>query len=249
MQKHHPCADTALIRRAHDEAAVWHEGQMRRSGDPVLTHCLAVATIVADVGMPPPVICAALLHDVGDTACPPGWLGDHFGQEIAGLVSAVRAAEFGALPPGLTRELAGPACRPTDEEAVWVIRLADRLHNMRTIEFVAPAKQHRKARDTLDILEPLARAAGWSDISRELRDLSTAVLQPASTAIVTTRLLAVLTVLLPGPTRGRWREEWHAELATLRARRARTRFAFRLLLSAPRLSWTLRRPADRDRRW
>ncbi|WP_256464633.1 HD domain-containing protein [Streptomyces sp. Go40/10] len=81
VRNHHPDADTSLIQHAHDEAARWHAGQTRRSGDPFLTHCLAVAAIVVDIGMPAPVICAALLHDVDDSPCPPARVSEHFGQE------------------------------------------------------------------------------------------------------------------------------------------------------------------------
>ncbi|MGW6893721.1 HD domain-containing protein [Streptomyces chartreusis] len=130
------------------------------------------------------------------------------------------------------------------------IRLADRLHNMRTIAFVAPAKQHRKARETIDILAPLARAAGLTEVSRELHDLSTAVLQPTTSASgVNPRLLTLLTWLLPAPHRARWQEEWHAELATLPTRRTRICFTLRVLLGTPGLSLTLRRPPWRERRW
>ncbi|MEU6256931.1 HD domain-containing protein [Streptomyces sp. NPDC047043] len=249
VRAHHPETDVSLIEHAHDEAAHWHEGQTRRSGDPYLTHCLAVAAIVADLGMPPAVVCAALLHDIGDTPCPQGRVVEHFGQDIAQLVSAVRTVMLGAIPPGrLTLEAADPDGRPTREEAVRAVCLADRLHNMRTIAFLDPAKQHRKARETLDVLAPLARAAGLTDVSRELHDLSAAVLQPASSAFaVTTRLLALLTLLLPAPQRARWREEWRAELAVLATCRSRTRFILRVLLGTPRLSVTLRRPACQER--
>ncbi|MGW1564643.1 HD domain-containing protein [Streptomyces sp. NPDC002144] len=251
VHKRHPDADTSLIQHAHDEAAVWHAGQTRRSGDPFLTHCLAVAGIVADIGMPPPVICAALLHDVDDSPCPPGRVSEHFGQEIADLIAAVRTAKLSTIP--LTALHFGTArptgLQPTREEAVLAIRLADRLHNMRTIAFVAPTRRYRVARETLDVIAPLARAAGLTDVSRELQDLSSGVLQPTSTAAVTTRTLSMLTLLLPTPTRARWREEWHAEIATLPTRRTRTRFTLRVLLSTPRLSWTLRRTAFRERLW
>ncbi|MGW6738070.1 HD domain-containing protein [Streptomyces sp. NPDC055013] len=248
---HHPDADTSLIQHAHDEAAVWHAGQTRRSGDPFLAHCLAVAGIVADVGMPAAVICAALLHDIDDSPCPPGRVTEHFGQEIADLISAVRTAKLDAIPlSALHFDTAKPmALQPTREEAVLAIRLADRLHNMRTIAFVAPTRRYRVARETLDVIAPLARAAGLTDVSRELHKLSSAVLQPTSTAAIATRTLTVVTLLLPTPTRARWREEWHAEIATLPARGTRTRFTLRVLLSTPRLSWTLRRPAFRERRW
>ncbi|MEU1184233.1 HD domain-containing protein [Streptomyces sp. NPDC005820] len=247
---HRPCADTSLIRHAHDEAAVWHAGQTRRSGDPYLTHCLAVAAIVADIGMPPAVICAALLHDIDDTPCPPGHMAEHFGPEIAELVAAVRVAEVHAvLPSGPTSGIPRQAGPPTREEAVPAIRCADRLHNLRTIAFVAPARRYRAARETLDVLAPSARAAGLTDVSRELHDLSAAVLQPpSSTYAVTARLLTALTLTLPAPARARWREEWHAELATLPTRRTRTRFTLRILLGTLRLSLALRHSSRREQR-
>ncbi|MFI7413635.1 HD domain-containing protein [Streptomyces sp. NPDC049627] len=250
VRAHHPHAYAWPIQHAHEEAAAWHEGQARRSGDPYITHCLAVAAVVADIGMPPAVVCAALLHDIDDTPCPPGRVAEHFGQEIAELVSAVRTAELTATPPSSRHvDITNPAIQPTREEAVLAIRLADRLHNMRTIAFVAPAKQYRKARETLEVLAPLARAAGLCDVSRELHDLSAAVLQPASSApAVTARLLDMLTLLLPTRQRARWREEWHAELATLPRRRNRIRFTLRVMLGTPRLSWTLRRPTRQERR-
>ena len=251
VRTHHPDADTSLIQHAHDEAAVWHADQTRRSGDPFLTHCLAVAAVVADIGMPAPVICAALLHDVDDSPCPPGRVAEHFGQEVADLISAVRTAKLSAIPvAALHFGTARPAgLQPTREEAVLAIRLADRLHNMRTIAFVPPSRRYRVARETLDVIAPLARAAGLTDVGRELHALSSGVLQPASTAAVTTRMLSMLTLLLPTAARSRWREEWHAEIATLATRRTRTRFTLRVLLATPRLSWTLRRTAFRERRW
>ncbi|MFD5859805.1 HD domain-containing protein [Streptomyces chartreusis] len=251
VRMHHPDADTALIRHAHDEAAVWHAGQTRRSGDPFITHCLAVAAIVADIGMPPSVICAALLHDIDDSPCPPGRVTEHFGQETTDLISGVRTVKFDAIPLGALnfRMARTQVLRPTHEEAVLAIRLADRLHNLRTIAFLAPTRRYRVARETLDLVAPLARTAGLTEVSQELHDLSSAALQPAPGAAVTTRTLTVLTLLLPAPTRARWREEWHAEIGTLSNRCTRTRFTLRVLLGTPRLSWTLRRPAFRERRW
>ncbi|MFC8394146.1 HD domain-containing protein [Streptomyces sp. NPDC057238] len=247
---HHPEAGTSLIQRAHDEAAIWHEGQIRRNGDPFLTHCIAVAAIVAAIGMPPAVVCAALLHDIDDSSCPPNRVTECFGQEIAGLISAARTTRLSTIPLSvLNYHTAGPlAFQPTREEAVLAIRLADRLHNMRTIAFVPPTRRYHVARETLDVIAPLARAVGLTDVSRELHDLSSAVIRPTSTAAVTTRTLTTLTLLLPPPTRARWREEWHAELGTLPTRRTRTRFTLRVLLGTPKLSWTLRRTVSRERR-
>ncbi|WP_323178754.1 HD domain-containing protein [Streptomyces sp. NBC_01381] len=118
MRTHHAEADPALIEQAHDEAARWHEGQTRRSGDPYLTHCLAVAAILADLGMPPVVVCAALLHDIEDTPCPPDRVVEQFGQEIAQLIAAARTANANTIPPsGL---LGGSAVDLVREEAVVV---------------------------------------------------------------------------------------------------------------------------------
>ncbi|MER6248900.1 HD domain-containing protein [Streptomyces griseorubiginosus] len=251
VRTHHPHADLASVTHAHEEAARWHEGETRRSGDPYITHCLAVAAIVAGFGMPPAVVCAALLHDIADTPCPPGRIAERFGADVAQLISAVSLAQLSALPPdGLTFEIAPPTARPTLEQAVLAIRLADRLHNMRTIAFLTPATQRRKAFETIEVLVPLARITGLTDVSSELQALSTAVLQPVPSAFaVTTRVLALLSLVLPAWQRARWREEWHAELATLPTRKARARFTFKVLLGAPALSLTLRRPASRERSW
>jgi len=247
VRAHHPHADLTAVRLAHDEAAQWHEGEMRRSGDPYVTHCLAVAAIVAEMGMPPAVVCAALLHDIEDTACPPGRIAERFGEDIAHLISAVRLAELDTVSPdSLTLDTAAP----TLEQAVLAIRLADRLHNMRTIAFLAPARQRRKASETLEVLVPLARTTGLTDVSSELQSLSAAVLQPVSSSFaVTARVLAMLSLVLPTRQRARWREEWQAELACLLTWKARAGFTFRVLLGAPALSLTLRRPVGREHSW
>ncbi|MEV8022913.1 HD domain-containing protein [Streptomyces sp. NPDC086554] len=239
-----PAADTALVERAYAEAAVWHRGHIRRSGDTVLAHCATVAAIVAECGMPSDVVCAALLHDLEDTACPPERVAELFGSYVADLVRAVPAAPLGPL------SLDAPAAAPEVpngvvpfEAAVLAIRLADRLHNMRTIAFVSQATRYRKARETVDVFAPLAQAAGLSQVSDELHDLASAVLKkPAASYALTGRMLAALTLLLPSRGRARWQEEWTAELAALHTRRARVRYTLRVLLHAPRLSMTLRRP-------
>ncbi|MER5667452.1 HD domain-containing protein [Streptomyces mirabilis] len=184
VRTHHADADLALIEQAHDEAALWHEGQTRRSGDPYLTHCLAVAAILADMGMPPTMVCAALLHDIDDTPCPPDRVVEQFGPEITQLIEAARTAKASASPP--SDLIYDSAVNLARKDAVVTLWLADRLHNLRTIAFLAPAVQHRKARETLEVLVPLARAAGLTDVGRELHDLSAAVLMPASSGFSTT---------------------------------------------------------------
>lgn len=250
VRSHHPDTDAAQVERAYAGAAFWHEGQKRHSGDPFITHCLTVAAIVADLRMPAPVVVAALLHDVEDTACPPRWLADQFGQETANLVAAVRTAKL--VPPSSThaaQTAEPPTAGPSQETAVLAIRLADRLHNMRTIAFVAQPKRHLKARETLDVFAPVARAAGLEAVGRELQDLAATVLQPAPRSYrAARRLLAALTLLLPAPQRERWKEEWSAELAAHATRRSRMGFTLHVLFGAPRLSMTLRLPACRERR-
>ncbi|WP_328508334.1 HD domain-containing protein [Streptomyces mirabilis] len=250
VRSHHSDADAGLLERAYAEASIWHTGQRRHSGDSYITHCLAVAAIVADLRMPLPVVCAALLHDVDDTACPPQRIADQFGKEVVDLIAAVRTAVVSAYPQAGrgTAPRSAAAC-PSREMAVLAIRLADRLHNMRTIAFVAPAKQLLKARETLDVFAPVASAAGLETVGRELQDLASAVLQPApSSYAVSGWLLTALTLLLPSGHRARWQEEWSADLAAYATRRARTRFTLRVLLGAPRLSMTLRSPFCRERR-
>ncbi|WP_406469983.1 hypothetical protein [Streptomyces sp. NBC_01615] len=161
-------------------AALWQEGQTCHGTDPWFTGCLAVAAIVADVGI---ATGRGLRGPVArrrrnTLPCPAGRVVVYFGQDVAQLVSAVHAAELGAIPSsGLTFEAAGPAARPTREEAVPAVRLAGRFHSMRTIAYVAAAEQYREARETVGVLAPVVRAAGLSDVSRERHGLSAAVLQ------------------------------------------------------------------------
>ena len=250
VRSHHPDAGAGQLERAYAEASIWHAGQRRRSGAPYITHCLAVAAIVAELRMPPPVVYAALLHDVEDTACPPRRIADQLGQEVADLIAAVRTAVVSAHPQtGEGAMLASDAAAPSWETAALAIRLADRLHNMRTIAFVAHTRQLLKARETLDVFAPAASAAGLETIGRELQDLASTVLQPPmSSYVVAGRLLALVTLLLPSQQRARWQEEWSADLAVHTTRHARTRFTLHVLLGAPRLSITLRRPFRQERR-
>jgi GTP pyrophosphokinase len=237
-----PQADAALVERAYAVADHWHHGQKRKSGRPYITHPVAVATIVADLGMDHQVVCAALLHDLlEDTAYPADRLGEEFGEEIADLVAALadatRVRHALALLADRTLSL------PDRERAVLVLKLADRLHNIRTVRFLARATQLRKAQETLDIQAPAARALGLDALSSELKDLASATLRPpVRVRTVSQRVLAATTLLLPPTVRARWLEEWIGELATLPTRPARTRFTARVLLGIPRLSLILHHP-------
>ena len=176
----HPKADVRLIEHAYDVAAHWHTGQQRKSGDPYITHPLAVATILAELGMPQETICGALLHDtVEDTAYTLAELRGDFGDEIANLVDGVTKLDkvkYGEAAEAETvRKMVVAMAR---DIRVLVIKLADRLHNMRTLRYLAREKQERKARETLEIYAPLAHRLGMNTIKWELEDLAFATLYP-----------------------------------------------------------------------
>ena len=176
----HPKADVRLIEHAYDVAAHWHTGQQRKSGDPYITHPLAVATILAELGMPQETICGALLHDtVEDTAYTLAELRADFGDEIANLVDGVTKLDkvkYGEAAEAETvRKMVVAMAR---DIRVLVIKLADRLHNMRTLRYLAREKQERKARETLEIYAPLAHRLGMNTIKWELEDLAFATLYP-----------------------------------------------------------------------
>jgi (p)ppGpp synthase/HD superfamily hydrolase len=244
-----PDADTGLIRRAYDVAAAWHHGQTRMSGDPHITHPLAVAMILARLGADDQTLCAALLHDVIDyTPCTPAELRREFGAEIAALVSEIAALDQMKAGRGRARARAMAAAQSADARALATM-LADRLHNMRTVEFLPQEKQLRKARESLDFFVPAARLLSMDTVESELATLASATLRRNRHARTASgRLLTAMTALLPAAVRTRWREEWLGELHTLPARRSRARFAAHTLLGVPRLAVTLRRPAPGNRR-
>src|SRR3954453_734938 len=176
----HPKADLALLQRAYDVAESKHDGQKRKSGDPYITHPLAVATILAELGMDTTTLVAALLHDtVEDTDYPLDKLRAEFGEEVAHLVDGVTKldkVEFGNAAEAETiRKMVIAMAR---DPRVLVIKLADRLHNMRTMRFLPPEKQAKKARETLEGLPPLAPRLGRATVKGELEDLAFAILQP-----------------------------------------------------------------------
>jgi guanosine-3',5'-bis(diphosphate) 3'-pyrophosphohydrolase len=176
----HPKADLSLIERAFEVAAGAHAGQKRRSGDPYITHPVAVAAILAELGMTPPTLAAALLHDtVEDTNYTLAQLRKDFGEEVAMLVDGVTKLDkvtYGdAAQAETVRKMVVAMSR---DIRVLVIKLADRLHNARTWRYVPQASAARKARETLEIYAPLAHRLGMNTIKWELEDLSFATLYP-----------------------------------------------------------------------
>ncbi len=176
----HPKADVRLIERAYDVAAQMHAGQVRKSGDPYITHPLAVATILAELGMNHETLCAALLHDtIEDTAYTLAELRRDFGDDIAALVDGVTKLDkvkYGdAAQAETVRKMVVAMSR---DIRVLVIKLADRLHNMRTLRYLPRAKQEQKSREVLEIFAPLAHRLGMNTVKWELEDLAFATLFP-----------------------------------------------------------------------
>jgi GTP pyrophosphokinase len=176
----HPKADLSIIERAYAVAEKAHRGQLRKSGDPYITHPLAVTSILAELGMTPDTLAAAMLHDtVEDTAYSLKSMTSDFGNEIAMLVDGVTKLDkvtYGEAAQAETvRKMVVAMAR---DIRVLVIKLADRLHNARTWRYVSEESAQRKARETLEIYAPLAHRLGMNTIKWELEDLSFATLYP-----------------------------------------------------------------------
>jgi GTP pyrophosphokinase len=176
----HPKADLTLLQRAYDVAEEAHRGQRRKSGDPYITHPLAVATILGELGMDTITLVAALLHDtVEDTSYGLEDLNEDFGEEVARLVDGVTKLDKVQLGSAAEAEtIRKMVIAMARDPRVLVIKLADRLHNMRTMRFLPPEKQAKKARETLEVLAPLAHRLGMATVKWELEDLAFAILQP-----------------------------------------------------------------------
>ncbi|MFD3874210.1 RelA/SpoT family protein [Streptomyces sp. NPDC058623] len=168
------------IEQAYQVAERWHRGQKRKSGDPYITHPLAVTTILAELGMDPATLMAGLLHDtVEDTEYGLEQLRRDFGDAVALLVDGVTKLDrvkFGEAAQAETvRKMVVAMAK---DPRVLVIKLADRLHNMRTMRYLKREKQEKKARETLEIYAPLAHRLGMNTIKWELEDLAFAILYP-----------------------------------------------------------------------
>ena len=180
VRGNHPKSDLAVIERAYAVAAQAHSGQKRQSGEPYITHPVAVAQILADLGLGPRAIAAALLHDtVEDTGYALEELKAEFGDEVAMLVDGVTKLDRVKYGESAQAETVRKMIVAMSKDIrVLLIKLADRLHNARTWGFVQPEKATRKATETLEIYAPLAHRLGIQTIKAELEDLSFAVLQP-----------------------------------------------------------------------
>ena len=179
-RRFHPRADLALLNRAYTMAERLHEGVKRKSGEPYITHPLAVATIAAEIGMDTTTVVAALLHDtVEDTDYSLEDLSRDFGTEVARLVDGVTKLDKVVLGSAAEAEtIRKMIVAMSEDPRVLVIKVSDRLHNMRTMRFLPPEKQAKKARETLEVIAPLAHRLGMATVKWELEDLAFAILYP-----------------------------------------------------------------------
>ncbi len=181
-RRRHPKASVALINKAYETAREAHRHQSRGSGESYINHPLAVARIVADIGLDETSLAAALLHDaVEDTEITVADVRDGFGDEVALIVDGVTKLErlqFDSKEAQQAATMRKMLVAMARDLRVLVIKLADRLHNMRTIGAMAHDKQERIAHETLDIYAPLAHRLGMQEIKQQLEDLSFAALYP-----------------------------------------------------------------------
>ncbi len=183
VRKYHPSADISLIEKAYNVANSAHEGQVRKSGEPYIIHPLCVAIILAELELDKETIVAGLLHDVvEDTIMTTEEIVAEFSEEVSLLVDGV--TKLGQLSYSLDKvEVQAENLRKmflamAKDIRVILIKLADRLHNMRTLKYMRPDKQKEKARETMDIYAPIAQRLGISKIKIELDDLSLKYLEP-----------------------------------------------------------------------
>ena len=182
IESYNPDVDKELITRAYDLAEKMHEGQFRSSGEPYFIHPVAVANILADLNMDDETIVAGLLHDVlEDTEVTEEELTEIFGEEITLLVEGVTKLNkiyYKSKQENQAENLRKMVLAMSKDIRVIIVKLADRLHNMRTLEYMERTKQIEKATETLEIYAPLAHRLGISTVKWELEDLSLRYLEP-----------------------------------------------------------------------
>src|SRR3989440_9713587 len=181
-RQRHPKASTQLIRDAYEVAAEAHERQVRNSGDPYIEHPVAVATILAELGLDDITLAAALLHDaVEDTGVTLDDITARFGAEVASIVDGVTKLDrvrFDSREAQQAATMRKMLVAMAKDIRVLLIKLADRLHNMRTIAALPASKQRRIAQETIDVYAPLAHRLGIADMKWQLEDLAFATMYP-----------------------------------------------------------------------
>ncbi|WP_041711683.1 RelA/SpoT family protein [Afipia broomeae] len=195
VRAYNPNTDEDLLNRAYVYAMMAHGEQKRASGDPYFSHPLEVAAILTNLKLDDATIVAALLHDtIEDTESTRAEIDQMFGSEIGALVDGLtklKRLELVSREAKQAENLRKLLLAIADDVRVLLIKLADRLHNMRTLEFVPPASRHRIAEETLDIYAPLAGRMGMQEMREELEDLAFKVIDPEAHAVVVQRLDAL----------------------------------------------------------
>jgi GTP pyrophosphokinase len=193
MREHFPKADLDVLGAAYQFAEQAHHTQTRASGEPYINHSVAVASTLAELRLDPVTVAAALLHDVAeDTGVTLSAVQDRFGAEIATLVDGVTKLgriEWMSREERQAENLRKMFLAMANDIRIVLIKLADRLHNMRTIQYLPEWKQRRTSQETLDIYAPLAQRLGIGRMQRELEDLAFAVLQPESSQEIKSQLV------------------------------------------------------------
>jgi GTP diphosphokinase / guanosine-3',5'-bis(diphosphate) 3'-diphosphatase len=182
MQENRPHDDLSIVKKAYDYSLKNHEGQTRASGEPYLVHPLEVALVLAEMKMDPVAVAAGLLHDsVEDTSVTVVDIRKEFGEQVAHIVEGVTKIskiDFATREEQQAENLRKMMLAMVDDIRVVLIKLADRLHNMRTLEHLPPERQHKIAEETLEIYAPIAHRLGMGKIRGELEDLGFRFLDP-----------------------------------------------------------------------
>ncbi len=182
MQENRPQDDLTIVKKAYDYSLKHHEGQTRASGEPYLVHPLEVALVLAEMKMDPVAVAAGLLHDsVEDTSVTIVDIHKEFGEQVAHIVEGVTKIskiDFATREEQQAENLRKMMLAMVDDIRVVLIKLADRLHNMRTLEHLPPDRQHKIAQETLEIYAPIAHRLGMGKIRGELEDLGFRFLDP-----------------------------------------------------------------------
>ena len=192
VRSHHAGADLELLRKAYIFSAIEHKGQTRASGEPYLVHPLEVAAILAEMRMDPACVAVGLLHDVlEDTLTDPDRIREYFGEDVLHIVEGV--TKISKIPFSSSEERQAENFRKlllamVDDVRVILVKLADRLHNMRTLQYLPEDRRVRIARETMDIYAPLAGRLGMGKIKNELEDLSFQYLEPESYKMLLARV-------------------------------------------------------------
>ncbi len=184
VRAYRPDDDLALIKKAYEFSLEHHKGQARESGEPYLVHPLQVATLLAEMRLDTTAITAGLLHDaVEDTSVTIDEINTEFGEQVAHIVEGVTKIskiDFASSEEAQAENVRKMVLAMMDDIRVVLIKLADRLHNMRTLKFLSPERQQKIARETLDIYAPIAHRLGMGKIRGELEDLAFQYVDPIS---------------------------------------------------------------------